>query len=540
MRRPPLSRTLRRQAIVLLAIFAMLSSAVFLLAARLQRSYASRGAIQVSAQAFDPIPELQHLPEAAVEHFQHDAAADGIELRTTTENAVKTLHLSASAPNRALAQARVRRLGDGITTYLQHRVDELATAYRTELTKQSEALAAREGKLTKEIQTFRLSHRGVLPDDPTSVIAQFEKLSTKLDDKQQRQHIVTDQIKRLEDYKAKRQTAGGQSLAPPPPIAPAPQDSADGSGAAGPDPEVATLSAQLQLVNQQIDEQINKWHRTEEHPYVKDLRSQQADLQKKLEAARHRVAAGQPAPADSAMPTPPAHAAGNDASLAAAQQVDLELQSLQAENDTLDAEIRKLSAQREVMQREVDQVMPVRQEYEKLTGQLAATQKDQQAVAGKMESLNHAFSDAAGGSGTGPVEITALALEPSSSLPTYPQLPLIYMAGVVLGGGVAWLIALALHRLDHTFHSGREASAVLGIPVLGVVSEIRSRGRARLHRAWLHVLRPVIGVALLLVVIGSAFVCYRDLADPGIAGANATQQPVASIDMSNKSGVSRL
>ena len=416
--RPSLSRTVRRQGLLLLTIFALLSSAVFLFSAHLQRAYQSEGTLHVAARTFDALPELQRLPEAAVQHFQSDAAATGVQLTTTTDSAGKVLHLAATAPDHALAQARIRRLGDEITTFIHHRVDELADTYRAKLTKQSDALADRESSLTKQIQTFRLSHRGVLPDDPTSVIAQFEKLSTRLDDKQQRQHIVADQIQRLEDYKSKRQTTAGQALTPPPPIAPAPQENADASAPSGVDPEVASLTAQLQLVNQQVDDQLTNKHRTEEHPYVKDLRTQQSDIQKKLDAARHRAAAGQPAPSDIIAPAQPAHNPTADASLAAAQQVDLELQSLQAENDTLDAEIRKLSAQREVMQREVDQVMPVRQEYEKLTGQLAATQKDQQTLAGQIESLNHQFSPAGTPQETGPVDIT-----PSPWIPPLPSPP---------------------------------------------------------------------------------------------------------------------
>ena len=217
--------------------------------------------------------------------------------------------------------------------------------------------------------------------------------------------------------------------------------------------------------------------------------------------------------------------------------MDLELQSLQAENDGLDGEIHKLSAQREVMQREVDQVMPVRQEYEKLTGQLAATQKDEQAIAGQVESLNHQFGANNGSAANGPVDISVLAMLPSSSLPTYPKLPLIYFLGLFLGGGAAYLIALAFHRFDHTFHSGREASGVLGVPVLGVVSEIRTRGQAELHRLWLHILRPVVAVGLMLLAIGSAVICYRDLADPGVSD---TPQPVASVNVSAAPGESRL
>ncbi len=147
---------------------------------------------------------------------------------------------------------------------------------------------------------------------------------------------------------------------------------------------------QIQLVSDQLDDQLNNKHRTEQHPYVVDLRSQQAELQKKLDAAKARVAAGQPPPAN--VTAPEKSPLGRDSTLADAQAVDLQIQSLEAERDTLVTDIRELTAQRDAMQKQVDGVLPVRQAYEKLTGQLEAARKEHQEIATAAAQFDRTFA----------------------------------------------------------------------------------------------------------------------------------------------------
>ncbi|HUO10647.1 MAG TPA: hypothetical protein VM008_20265 [Phycisphaerae bacterium] len=532
--RRPFSVSVRRHAIMLLTLLTLLSSAVFLYSPHLQRTYDVQGRMLVSARPIDAIPDLQRLPEAAVQNLENVADDNAVRLTVDTIPSGKQINLAASASNRQLALGRLHLLADQLTTFIHHRVQELAAFRRSELSTQSEILAERERAIARQIETFRLAHRGILPDDPNSVLSQFEKLSARLDDKQQRQRIVSDQIKRLQDYIARRHAGAGQNLAPPPPIAPVAQDPPEVPASTGADPEVATLTAQLQLINDQIDDQLANKHRTEEHPYVRDLRSQQADIQKRLDAARQRLAAGKPPPAGIRMPAQPSSPASSDASLAAAQQVDLELQALQAENDSLEVDVHNLTAQRDVMQLDVDQVMPVRREYEKLTAQMNSTQKDMQSVAAQIDAFNHQFgnpdsSDNSTPLAAGPVDIAPLEFSSASALPIYPKLPMIYLIGLAGGVAAAWLVALLLHRLDRSLHSAGEAAAILDVPIIGAVSEIRTRSRMHVYRFWRGFLRPLVAVALVLLAIGSAFLCYRELSETDVAATTATQQPVASL-----------
>ncbi len=207
--------TVHRHSFSLLAIFAMICSVGFLLAPLIRRSYTVQSEIQIKLHAFDPIGELRRVPAGVVKELSVPAAGQLVQLSVDEPGPdAAVIHLSSTAATRDTAMVHVRFIADQINTALRHRVDELTSSYRSDLTKQSDRLNAREQSLAKEIEKFRLAHRGTLPDDPTSIIAQFEKLATRLDDKQQRQRVVIDQIARLEAYKQNRERDPAGSASP--------------------------------------------------------------------------------------------------------------------------------------------------------------------------------------------------------------------------------------------------------------------------------------------------------------------------------------
>lgn len=115
------------------------------------------------------------------------------------------------------------------------------------------------------------------------------------------------------------------------------------------------------------------------------------------------------------------------------------------------------------------------------------------------------------------MDVSPLAFASDSTLPTFPQVPLVYALGVVvatlLTGGIAWL----RFRTDRALHSPEQAAALLEIPIIGAVVEIRSReGEAR-RRLWNVAIRPAVALVLLAVMVGSAALCYRHLADSSFA-----------------------
>jgi hypothetical protein len=503
----------RRNALGLMACFAVVASGVLWVAPGLRRTYVVRGELPVGVRAVEGMEGMGQLPEEAVKetaavagsaHVQVALAAGGGEERA--------IQLEASGPSRAEAWALVQAVGDQVTMVLRHRAEERVTEFRAGLGKEADRLAAREEEASHAVEAFRLAHRGVLPDDPNSVTGQLEKLSGRLEDKQQRLQIVTAQIERVQAYQKK----GAAGSAPPPPaLAPASADAGASVAAhAESDPEVLSLTAQMQLLNDQVDDQLNNKHRTEQHPYVVDLREQQAALQKKLDAAKQRVAAGQPPPAVVRAPVPSA----NGSTVAAAQAVDFQLQALEAERDALGMEIPALTAQREALQKQVEGILPIRQAYEQLTGDLAGVQKEREGLAGRTEAFNRVMP-AQGAAGV--IEVEPLVMAAGSGLPEFPRVPVVYGGAVALAAGVTGVLAWMLAKADRALHSAEETAGVLDLPIAGAIVELRTRRQELVRRLWRGVVRPVVAMALVAMMVGSGVLCYRHLADANFLEAGS-------------------
>ena len=490
--------TVRRHFMLMLAVGCVLSSAVFLAAPLLGRWYELSGTIRLSVPTFAQLPELATIAKASLVDVERGSAGGRMRATVDEEAEYQRVVFNVGGSRRDAAWVELQREAEQFATAAGDRVRKAVGDYRSGLRKSADQLAAKELTMTGAMEAFRLAHRGALPDDPTSILGQLEKLSSKLDERQERLQVVSRHITGLQELKKNGGAAGSMAPLPGP------------DGRASPtttvaanlenDPEVFSLKAQLQLISDQLSEQLGTMGRTEQHPYVVELRAKESELRKKLDAAKTRAAAGEPAPVESRT---------GGAAVVGVTAVDLQLESLQAERDALDAEVRGLAAQRDVLQKQADDVMPVRQEFVKLTEELAGVKKDRAAAKGQLEELDRRFPE----TGAGGVEISPLAVTTGSMLPVFPRLPMIYAAGLGAAMVVVLLLAWILKRMDRSFHTAREA-ALLGAPILGAVSEIRSARQRRRRRLWMAVGRPAAMAGLVALAVVSAALCYRELSDP--------------------------
>ncbi len=499
--RRPMWRTVQRHPVLLLGAFCLLCTIAFVGAPYLHRWYEVSGTVEVGAPDFAPLPELAALPQATLSDIAQSMPSKVTTRFLTKEGGTTKVLFTAGDARRDAAWVRIQEAADRFSSALRHRASETAVSYRSSLRKSSEQLEARETSLAKDIEVFRLSHRGALPDDPTSTISRYDKLVSKLEERQDRLKLVSEQIKRLQDFKRN----GGAS--PPPPLPTANASATPGKGVES-DPEVLALRAQLQLINDQLEEQLGKLRRTEQHPYVVDLRSQQAALQKKLDGAKERAAAGKPAPVDARTTL-----AGSENSAAAEQRIDLQLESLHAERDALDGEVRGLAGQRDLMQKQVEDVVPVRQEFEKLTQDLAAVRKDRDKVRGQLDDFSRQFKTA-GEDLDKAIVVSPMAMSTASLMPAFPQLPVVYGAGILGALVLVWIFAWILHRADRSMHTEAEAASALGLPVVGEIPEICTGLRRVRVMLWGLIFRPLLVIAWVTLAIAAGYWCYQRLADP--------------------------
>jgi hypothetical protein len=523
---------LRRHRAVALALFCLTASAILLAAPFLKRSYAMAGTLRVTVRPFEAIPDLSRIVDTTARELGPFAQEQRVALEVSpaaADGSVRAVRFSSSDSSHNAAFVHVQKVAERFSEMVRHRVDEAVADYGSSLTKQGTRLDTDETATVHELETFRIAHRGALPDDPDSILKQYEKVSTQLDDKQSRLRLLSEQITRLEEYKK-----GTRPLAPAPIPAASNNPSPAPAPAAAADPEIVSLTAQLQLMADQIDEQLNKLGRTEQHPYVVDLKKKKADLQKKLDAAKERVAAGRPPPPDAHLPTPAGATPANDPSLVAAQAADMQLLSLRAERDDVDVQVRTLVAQRDAMQKSVDGLAGIRREYGALNDKLADIKKSRQELAAKKEAYNRQFG---GGeiAAAGIADVSTLGLDQSSADPVWPKLPAVYATAVTVGLLSALAIAWLLARLDRTLHSPQEAADILNTPILGAVSTIRSPSGRHAGKLYHGILEPAAMVALVAILLTSFYLCHRHLTNPAF-GQDGPRDPARMLLSFNSGG----
>jgi len=163
----------------------------------------------------------------------------------------------------------------------------------------------------------------------------------------------------------------------------------------------------------------------------------------------------------------------------------------------------------------VDQVLPIRQEYEKLTGSLESAKRERALVRTRTEDFQRQFGAKPGDEKTaGVVEISPLTILTTSTLPSSPRLPLVFAAGLLLAAVVTAGVAFMLHRMDRALHSPRDVADTLDLPILGAVSQIRTRSQQRKRKWWRLAGEPAILLALVILACGSAALSYIHLSDP--------------------------
>jgi uncharacterized protein involved in exopolysaccharide biosynthesis len=363
------------------------------------------------------------------------------------------------------------------------------------------AAAAAATQAQDQLQKFETDHPGVTGEDPAGRAATLERINTRIDDRTQQAQLLDQQIASL----------GGTATPTPapapntPPAPPAINVEAD--------PEVMALRAQASLLSDQLKEQTETLHRTEQHPYVIELRGRQAELQKKLDAALARAAAGQPAPEGVKAPTETPGAA-------AAQMQQAQLKQLQAQRAALGDQIADLQKQRDALQKGGDDGAGLRRMAGQLQAASTAAEKDLADARTDQRTFANQYNvnDDAGVATAAASIIDFGHPFPGADLytPVSPQFSTVLVAALI-GGVMAGLVSAGLGAmLDHKLHGPNDVRAVVDAPVLGIVRRYNTNGSPK---ASLTFLGPLLALASVVLLIGSAVLAYGGLTGKRIGDA---------------------
>jgi|GEM_PF-4924799 len=491
---------LRRRPKLWLNAFCIIAGTVLLLAPLLPRRYEATARFSYSPKISPDIIQLQSAERTLAMSLNASPAAGTFQFKTKHERlsgAISELHT---------------RIDQGLLAFNKATQDAI-TERRAELVK---ALARTEAQFKQAelgVTQLRNENPGVLPDEPSGIIAQFEKNQTRYDELKARLAVVNNQIPRLEELRT-RDRSTGRAVEPPPapahvPPAPRPVDQ---------DPEVLAIKAQLQLLAEQLEEQLHTMRRTDQHPYVIDLRNKTASLEKKLKQAEERAAAGSPPPAN--IQPPPVTPANRDATQLANQSLDVQLQTLRAERDGLADQIRSLEATLAQQQQKVRSVLPVRERFDHLQKTMAAAEAEREKAQTTLAALDRAISqpdETPEASAVRKQLARAWVVSPPTvdapRWPVSPRLDVTLLGALLLGLLGATVITWLRHRLVHSLQSAGHFAALVEVPVLGCVSEIQSTQR-RMTERMLRFGSRVLTAGIVLLFAGAVALMIQRLGQP--------------------------
>ncbi|HEY8509285.1 MAG TPA: XrtA system polysaccharide chain length determinant, partial [Steroidobacteraceae bacterium] len=243
------------------------------------------------------------------------------------------------------------------------------------------------------------------------------------------------------------------------------------------------ITYRIQALEKTLDELLLRF--TEKHPEVIATRKQIDELRKRQEEELARVKAGGQATGSlsSSLKSNPVY-----------QSLEIELKRTQVQIAELRQELARREARIADLRHKVNTVPEVEAELARLNRDYEVTRQRYLELVQRLETAT--ISEQADRTGTVKFEI----IEPPSAPlePVAPNRPLLLLAvlfaGVVLGGGLAWL----MNQLKPVFHTVRSLADITGLPVLAAVS----RTWVDRHRRQRNMeLLKFSGAALLLVLV---------------------------------------
>jgi polysaccharide chain length determinant protein (PEP-CTERM system associated) len=255
------------------------------------------------------------------------------------------------------------------------------------------------------------------------------------------------------------------------------------------------LTARIQELHHREEELLLSY--TEKHPEVIAVRATIADLEKQQAAELSRVRAGQPATGSmsQSLKSNPVY-----------QGIRLELNRAEVQIAELRRDYGQRQARLTELRRLVNNVPEVEAELARLNRDYEVTRTQYQQLVQRLETAK--LSEDAERTGV----VSFQVIEPPATLPD-PVAPnrALLMAGVLaLGLGTALGAAYLLNQIRPVFYDARTLGELLGLPVLGPISQAwidRGKLRARSQLAMFSV-----GGALLFVVFALVLVLRTPLA----------------------------
>ncbi|MEQ9453247.1 MAG: hypothetical protein RLN76_01475 [Phycisphaeraceae bacterium] len=267
----------------------------------------------------------------------------------------------------------------------------------------------------------------------------------------------------------------------------------------------------LRQLNEQLDTYLNVNKMREQHPDVIGIKQQIAMAEERLEAIDSEVVT-----ARNLIPNPKR------------TEMELSLARSEGELQSIDDTIASVRGSLEHLGATSADMFPARSEYRKLERELTEARGDLLFWESNLRRVDLALAAENGNRG---IQLAFIKRAGAAWKPVSPDLTQVLMACVLLGVIAGSLGVFFAYRTEATYHDGNVLAADLGLPLIGSVGEVITRGQRRTRRFRRLVLYPTQAVVMVAVLLGVGALLYLDLEKPhvfALRGTEAIEEPIAT------------
>ncbi|MFW5869928.1 MAG: GumC family protein [Planctomycetota bacterium] len=386
---------------------------------------------------------------------------------------VDLVSVSVTHSDPSLAQQLPDTLVKNYISLVSRRIRESLTASRDFLLDQVQDAEDRVKELTDRKINFETKHAGTMPESPGALQERIQQISSDIDTLRRSQKMAKQTLARLGALKDKKE--------------PTTQPSAEEQPREvirGPNPELKRLQLQLTEAEEQLNHLLTVNHMTEKHPTVLSLKGRIEQLEKQIsetpeEIVIQRIFGDGPRGDD-----------GYAAAVAAAK----------SDFETATSELVRQEARLDSLQALMANFAPIRQEYLAIVDNLDKAQTEADTWRKRLTGVEMKLAAEVAKRRThlDAVEAAQPQFRPSSPKP-------MMVIGVAFIGGLGFAAALVFlaNMLDRTLSTPEEVQESFGVPVCGVIGEIKTTRERITGGVGSFVVTPILGLVI-IVAIGVA------------------------------------
>jgi len=393
-------------------------------------------------------------------------------LRTNAEDRIE---VGFRHEDRNIAPRVANQLVENYVRVTRERLDRMLLNAKTFFEREVTRYQTRVTELEERKLHFEVEHPGLQPDDPGSIQTKVTDLRTKVEtlreqDARNKARIaaLTAWIKDQPEFVELRHR--------------------------GKNPAFDEKQRRVVELENQLQDHLNRWNRTEDHPLVVRTRRSLEEVREELKDMEIEV-------------TTSSEMVPNNERM----QAQRELETLNSEARSTEAALTKAEKTLEQTEALNTNFYVVRNEYQKILRDMEQAQRQLLFWESNLRQTVLALTAEVSQSG---VRLAVTRRAPAVARPYEPDFNTIAMMAIAAGLGLGASLVLLAELLDHSFATVDHVTDELKLPVLGAVNEIVPAGKRRVQRVMELGVYPALALAMLLVLGVALYLTYVSLQDP--------------------------